>query len=262
MNDEGFRKGRGDGVNTQQVATRRGLRRAFRIVAGILGVLTIVLTMPFTVGAFFDDAERIHRLHYLAGSLGSGVLLGVSLLVCARRPEAIGPFWVAVASGVASTLAGVVSGDFISGVWFVAPIILVILFALHPARRALFDVDGVDIPTSILALAALVPAGAYALTQAELQRNGVSIDPHVEFHHYSGMAAYVFTLSLAGFAAALRVPGRRVAGWIVGAVAASLGLSSLLLSDYPSAFEPVWSWLALAWGIAVVAVAQLTREPA
>jgi hypothetical protein len=237
------------------------VRRAFRIVAAIVGVLAFVLTVPLTIVAFFDDAERIHQLHYLAGSLGSGILLGVSLLVCARRPEAIGPFWVAVASGVASTLAGIVSGDFISGAWFAALIILAILFALHPARRALFDVDGVDVPTAILALAALVPAGAYALTQAELQRNGIALDPHVEFHHYSGMAAYAVVLPLAGFAAALRVPGRRIAGWIVGAVAAGLGLSSLMLSDHPSAFDPVWSWLALAWGIAVVAVAQLTREP-
>lgn len=236
------------------------MRRAFRIVAAIVGVLALLLTVPFTVGAFFDDAERIHRFHYLAGSLGSGVFTGVSLLACARRPEAIGPFWVAVASGVASTLAGIVSGDFVSGVWFAAPLIIVVLFALHPARRALFDVDGIDVPTAILALAALVPAGAYAVTQAELQRNGVSIDPHVEFHHYSGMAAYVFTLPLAGFAAALRVPGRRTAGWIVGVVAAGLGLSSLLLSTYASAFEPIWSWLAMAWGIAVVATAQLGRE--
>jgi hypothetical protein len=107
-----------------------------------------------------------------------------------------------------------------------------------------------------------VPAVAFALTQAELQRNGFVSDPHVEFHHYSGMASYALSLPLAAFAAALRVPGRRIAVWIVGVTGAGLGLGSLLLSDYPGAFETVWAWLTLAWGFALVAVAQLRREAA
>ena len=174
----------------------------------------------------------------------------------------LGPFWVAVASGVASTLAGVVSGDFVSGLWFTAPISLVILIALHPARSSLLRIDGIDVATAFLGLVALLPAGAFALTQAELQRNGLTSDPHVDFHHYSGMASYALSLPLAAFAAALRVPGRRIAVWIVGVAGAGLGLGSLLLSDYPGAFDPLWAWLTLAWGIALVAVTQLRRGSA
>jgi len=237
--------------------------RAFRIVAGVLGVAVIGLSLPFAITSFTDDAESIHRLHFLAGVLASGLLLGGSLLICARRPESmIGPFWVAVASGVASTLAGVVSGDFVSGLWFTAPIALAILIALHPARSSLLRIEGIDVATAFLALVAVVPAVAFALTQAELQRNGFVSDPHVEFHHYSGMASYALSMPLAAFAAALRVPGRRIAVWIVGVTAAGLGLASLLLSDYPGAFRPVWAWLTLAWGVALVAVAQLRREAA
>jgi hypothetical protein len=239
------------------------MRRAFRIVAGVLGVAAIGLNLPFAITSFIDDAESIHRLHFLAGVFASGLLLGGSLLICAWRPEAsIGPFWVAVATGVASTIAGLISGDFISGVWFTAPISLVILIALHPARSSLLRTDGIDATTAFLALVALVPAVAFALTQAELQRNGSSLDPHVELHHYSGMASYALSLPLAAFTAALRVPGRRIAVWIVGVTAAGLGLASLLLSDYPGAFRPAWAWLTLAWGIALVAVAQLRREAA
>ena len=239
------------------------MRRAFRIVAGVLGVAVIGLTLPFAVGTFFSDPDQIHRLHGVAGVFASGLLLGGSLLVCARKPESrIGPFWVAVASGVASTLAGVVSGDFVSGGWFTAPIALAILIALHPARSALLRIEGIDVPTALLALVAVVPAVAFALTQAELQRNGFVSDPHVEFHHYSGMASYALSMPLAAFAAALRVPGRRIAVWIVGVTAAGLGLASLLLSDYPGAFRPAWAWLTLAWGVALVAVAQLRREAA
>ena len=239
------------------------MRRVFRIVAGVLGVAVIGLSLPFAITSFTDDAESIHRLHFLAGVFASGLLLGGSLLICARRPESmIGPFWVAVASGVASTLAGVVSGDFVSGLWFTAPIALAILIALHPARSSLLRIEGIDVATAFLALVAVVPAVAFSLTQAELQRNGFVSDPHVEFHHYSGMASYALSMPLAASAAALRVPGRRIAVWIVGVTAAGLGLASLLLSDYPGAFRPTWAWLTLAWGVALVAVAQLRREAA
>jgi hypothetical protein len=239
------------------------MRRAFRIVAGVLGVAAIGLNLPFAITSFIDDAESIHRLHFLAGVFASGLLLGGSLLVCAWRPETtIGPFWVAVATGVASTFAGLISGDFISGLWFTAPISLVILIALHPARSSLLRIDGIETATAFLALVALVPAIAFSLTQAELQRNGLTADPHVELHHYSGMASYALSLPLAAFAAALRVSGRRIAVWIVGVTAAGLGLASLLLSDYPGAFRPAWAWLTLAGGVALVAVAQLRREAA
>jgi len=233
------------------------MRRAFRIVAGVLGVATIGLTVPFAVGAFFGDVDRIHRLHFTAGALGSGILLGVSLVVCALDPDDLAPFWVAVAAGVATSIAGIVSGDFISGIYFTAPIVLLVLFVLHPRRRSLFAIEGVDAPTAALGFLAVVPAVAFALTQAELQRNGVASDPHVEFHHYSAMASYALSLPLAALAAALLLPGRRVAGWIVGVTGAGLGLASLVLSDYPGAFDPLWSWLTLGWGLAIIAVAQL-----
>jgi hypothetical protein len=239
------------------------MRRAFRVVAGVLGVLTIGLSLPFAIGSFVSETDAIHRFHFLSGALGYGVLLGVSLLVCAWRPEAIDPFWVAVSAGVAATLAGIVSGDFISGVWFPAPISIVVLLLLHPARGAVVDVAGVDIGGAVLALVALVPATAYALTQAELQRNGVPADPHVEFHHYSGMAAYVFAVPLAAFAGALLAPGRRIAVWIVGLSSAGLGVSSLLLSDYVGAFDPLWAWLLIGWAVVYVGLEELTakREP-
>ena len=239
------------------------MRTAFRIVAGVFGIAIIGLSLPFTIASFVDDSEAIHRLHNVAGVLGFGLLLGGSLLVMARDPESIGPFWVATASGVATTLAGLISGDFISGIYYTAPIGIVIIVALHPDRGALFDVEGVDMPTFALALAAAVPAVVFALTQAELQRNGAVSDPHVEFHHYSGMASYALALPLAAFAASLRVHGRRAAAWIVGVVGAGLGVASLVLRDRPGAFDTLWAWLALAWGVALVGLAEFrSRERA
>ncbi len=154
----------------------------------------------------------------------------------------------------------IVAGDFVSGLYVIAPITLVALFALHPERRSLFVIGGAA--AAALAAVAPVPAVAYALTQSELQRNGSSLDPHVEFHHYSGMASYASSLPLAALAAALRLPGRRIAVWIVGVTGAGLGLASLLLSDYVGAFDPVWAWLALLWGVVFVAVGQPRRGAA
>ena len=37
------------------------MRRAFRIVAGVLGVAVIGLSLPFAITSFTDDAESIHR---------------------------------------------------------------------------------------------------------------------------------------------------------------------------------------------------------
>jgi hypothetical protein len=41
-----------------------------------------------------------------------------------------------------------------------------------------------------------------------------------------------------------------------------VGGGSLLLSDHVGALEPVWAWLTLAWGLAVLVVARPLRGPA
>ena len=134
------------------------MRRAFRIVAAVLGIVAIGFSLPFAVGALLGEADRIHRFHFVAGTLGSGVLLGVSLLACARRPQDLGPFWVALASGVATTIAGIAAGDFVSGGYVIAPILLIVLFVLHPERRSLFAIGGVEGGAAALASDAPQPA--------------------------------------------------------------------------------------------------------
>lgn len=244
------------------VIERSGARTAFRIVAGVLGVGGVALSVPFSIISFFDDSQAIHRLHNVAFSALYGVLLGVALLACARRPEAnVSSFFVAVASGIAGAIAGLASEDFISGTWFTAPIAIVIMWLLHPARSRLLRSSGVDIPTLALSLLALVPAIAFLLTQSELQRAGSAADPHWELHHYSGMAAAVLALPLCGFAASFRESGRRLGAWLVGIAAVMIGFGSLLLSDYVGALDALWAWLTLAWGVAMIASTMMaTRE--
>jgi hypothetical protein len=230
---------------------RRGSGLAFRIVAGILGVGGIAFSLPFTIISFVDDSEALHRLHNVAFTALYGVLLGVALLVCAARPESnVSAFFVAVASGIAGAIAGLASEDFISGVWFSAPIAIVVMWLLHPAR--LLRPSGVDLPSLMLSLLALAPAIAYLLTQSELQRTGSAADPHWELHHYSGMAAAALALPLCAFAASFRESGRRVGAWLVGIAAMMIGGGSLVLLDYAGAFDSLWAWLTLAWGVTFI----------
>lgn len=238
------------------------MRMAFRIVAGVLGVGGIALSVPFTIISFVDDTESIHRMHNVAFTALYWVLLGVALLACAWRPERnISAFFVAAASGIAGAIAGLASGDFISGVWFTAPIAIVVLWALHPTRRRLLRPSGVDVPLFLLSLLALVPAVAFVLTQSELQRTGSAADPHWEFHHYSGMAASVLALPLCAFGASFHEPGRRLGAWLVGISALMIGAGSLLLSDHAGALDELWAWLAIGWGIAVVIFAEASDRP-
>lgn len=242
---------------------RGGTRLAFRIVAGILGVGGVAFSVPFTFVSFVDEAEAIHRLHNVAFTALYGVLLGVALLACVRRPEAnISPFFVAVASGLAGAIAGLASGDFISGAWFAAPISIVVMWLLHPSRRQLLRPSGFDAPTAVLSLLALAPAIAFLLTQSELQRTGVESDPHWEFHHYSGMAAAALALPLCGLAGSLRESGRRLGASLVGLSGVLIGGGSLALSDYAGSFDALWAWLTVAWGVAVIGAAEAERRGA
>jgi hypothetical protein len=211
--------------------------------------------VPFAVISFFDDAESIHRFHNVAFAGLYGVLLGAALLACAWRPERnVSAFFVAAASGIAGAIAGLASGDFVSGIWYTGPISIVVLAALHPSGRALLRPSGVDLPTALLSLVALAPAIAFLLTQSDLQRTGQAGDPHWEFHHYSGMAAAALALPACGLAASLRESGRRLGAWLVGVSAILVAAGSLALSDYAGAFDPLWAWLTLAWGVAIVVV--------
>jgi hypothetical protein len=70
------------------------------------------------------------------------------------------------------------------------------------------------------------------------------------------MAAAALALPICGLAASLREIGRRVGAWLVGVSAILIGAGSLLLSEYPGAFDTPWAWLTLVWGLAVIALAE------
>lgn len=246
---------------TGAAAAPRG--RAFRIVAGILGFLTVGLTVPFTILSFVSDEDAIHRMHNSSALITFGGLLGVLLIVCAFRPDEVVAFRVVLAATLAGVVAGVMSGDVVTGGSLIGLVAAVVTYALHPYRDEILRFGSVRPAPALLAVVAFVPAVAWALTQSDLQRHGVpDLDPHASMHHYSSMAAVALTIPAAALAASFVGRGRRPAARFVGVSASILGLISLGLRDHVGAFDALWSWLLVAGGIVYLALSELADRRA
>jgi len=239
-----------------------GRARAFRIVAAVLGFVTVAATVPFAVVSFMNDADAIHRMHNTATVITFGLLVGVLLLICAWRPtEHIAAFRVVGAVNVAALAAGAISGDIVAGGSFVGVIAFAILLVLHPYRGRVLRPVGLRAEPTVLAVLAFVPGIALALTQSELQRNGVpALDPHAELHHYGVMASVGITLPLVALVACLDGSGRIVAARAVGASWTLMGAASLLLQDAVGSFDVMWSWWLVVGGLAFVALSEVAER--
>lgn len=239
----------------------RGRTIAFRILAGLFGLLTVAFTIPFAIATFTDEQQEIHAYHNIGSGLAFSVVLGVGLLLAAWRPlEMLAPFQATFVASVLMAIAGLLADDLVSGAYFVGLLIAVVLIVLHPARRELWTLGRVRPSLLVLWIAWSVPAVAYAMTQIALQRDNPVSDPHVEFHHYSGAAASVLAVAAVALVTALGTRGTRAAGWLTGVAGAFLGVMSLAFSDKVSAFDAAWGWLAIVWAVAFVGLAEIEHR--
>lgn len=237
------------------------MRMAFRFIAGALGALAFVFSVPFAIISFVDDEQEIHLIHNLSGAAVYGVILGVGLLILAARPEDNPATLQGLAlAAVGALIGGLLAGDVIEGLWFAPAVMVLILFALYPDRAALVGPGRPQPLLALLVAAAAVPLVAYALTQARLQSEGSAVNPHVDMHHYGGMAAGALMLLLFAIAPALGAAGWRVAAWLAAIAMAIIAVGSLAYGDHESALDATWAWLALGWALAFAAVAQLSRR--
>jgi hypothetical protein len=235
--------------STYTPAVSRG-RLAFRLVGWIFGVLTIGYSLVLVVLSIVssDPSNTIHRFHFLGGLAGGG-LIGVFSIALVMRPGWTAAFHVLAAQAVAWTIGGLMGGDMISGLYISGPIGLIVLLLLHPEPRSLLRLPGhPSIALLIYAVLATMPAWIYAVTEAEFQ-HGSPADPHVQMHHWSGVA--VAALSIAGAAIATSLRGR---GWEFASAATPIaavlfGVAGLVFADYAGAPPRGWSWLAVAAGV-------------
>lgn len=134
---------------------------------------------------------------------------------------------------------------------------------LHPAGRDLFTtLRRTDLSRSMLAMAGGggVPALIYAVTNVGLQRSEGPGNIHWQLGHYGFIAAISFTMVGLAVLAGLRPPGWRLAAWPAGMIPALLGVVSLLNPGVDSSFSGPWAWLAIAWGIGFITLAERTHR--
>lgn len=229
----------------------RGRLLAFRIVGWLLGVATIGLYLPFVIISFVSDdpSQTVHRFH-VVGSFFGIVLIGVFSIVFVMRPDWIAAWHVLVAQALAYLFGGLMGGDLISGFWITGVVGLVLLGVFAPDRRALLRLPGhPSVALLTYALLCSIPAWIYAVMNAELQRLGSPSDPHVELHHWSGVAIAALALAGAALAASLRGEGWRFANAVTAVAAVGFGIAGLIFPADPGAPDEAWSWLAIAAGI-------------
>jgi hypothetical protein len=206
--------------------------------------------------------EHHHRIHDLTFSflLGTALLGMVAQLrapskTVASQLMALTPFVGLVLAVVATNMAVV------SVPWVVLGSFTVLAATLHPAGPVLFASLSVRranrLMLALVAIAAL-PLLVFAYTNIALQRTGG--DDHATLGHYGFMAAFSFTVIGVAVIAALGPAGARVTAWVAGFLPAILGIASIVFADVPSSLGLVWAFVTIAWGVAFVAAAELTRQ--
>jgi hypothetical protein len=228
----------------------RGRTRAFRIIAFVFGLFVILPSAAFAGIALIssDPIEQSHRVHTIGGLWGIG-LTGALLLAFAIRPSNLNAFQAGLVASIAMVVAGLVAGDLVTGFWYIGLIGTIVLYVLHPHRSEVLSFSGR--PSVLLigvGVIALFPAGAYALTMADLQGGPVT-DPHVELHHWSGMAIAALSIVFVGIVAGLRTTGWRTTAWLAAGAGVLFALTSIVYPDHPGALEAPWGWLLVAWSV-------------
>src|SRR5262245_27916945 len=125
-------------MDTQTSPTvSRGRLLAFRIIAGVFGALTILLTVGGAIPVLTNEHDKVHSFHVM-GALPVYVLLtGLPLVVLAIRPMDVVALRVAWATAIGSSIAAIFGQDLISGLFIIAPVVLVVLTILAPMRPEL-----------------------------------------------------------------------------------------------------------------------------
>ena len=247
-----------------------GKRIAFKVVSAVfaLGAFLGLFGIAVIFAWFDNDEGAIHRVHDMGFGVLFGVILTTGVLIQNWRPERrVSAFYqildVAVALLIAAALA--LSG----GGLFGGLIVLVaygVLFALHPYRSELLHPVREGFSPVLLALTVVgaVPLIAYALTTARLQRNGLSLDPHVKQDHWTLMTAMALAIVLVAFLSSFKFRGWRISAWCAAAGLFLYGLISAVYPHKAGSEGTGWSIVAIAGAVVFAAAAEweARRTPA
>ena len=241
---------------------------AFRIVAGLFGALSIVSTIVFAIPVFTNEEDKVHSFHVLGSAPVFILVTGLAMVVLVFRPGDVTALRVAWAVTIGTVIASIIGQDFVSGTYYIAPIVMVVLTILSPVRDELLRFGTPMIALLSLAIIAAIPAIIYAWDQARIQ---LQVDPmhdptgHWKFHHWSGIAGSALALVLVGAVVSFRRPGDRMWIWLAGLATMVFGAAGVIFSDdvrYPSTVGTLWGLVILFAGLVFIAVAEIAdRSP-
>ena len=235
------------------------MTRAFRIVAGVVGILLTLLQL-FFVGASVAEVggQEIHVVHNLMGLSTTTVLVSVPLLLLAWRPHQVAVLRLVVAGGIASFLGGLLSG--VLPFLLIAVALPIVFLLLSPDRRDVFRFGPPVVALLAIAVVGAVPGVMEASAQGDLQGGMTQGDEHISQLHYAGMSVGYLTLILA--AAWSAFPGRavRTARDLTGLAGGVLAVSFLAYPDAIGSPETIWAVALLVLSVVYVAVAEITAR--
>lgn len=241
------------------------------LVAGYIGLMVGQMALGlnfFRPGLFGQmehgttDSHRVHDVTY--GLLIATTVVGVVAQL--RRPtKNVAGMVMALIAFVALVLVAVLSDEFEIVVrrtpFRLVAAVAIVAALVHPAGRHFFRsfrVTQINWVMVTLVGLATVPLLSFASTNIRLQ--GTVRDEHFFQGHYAFMAAWGLTVVGVGLLASLCPDGWRVAAWTTGILSALLGITSVLYPDSTSSLDLGWALTAIAWGVAFVAVAELTKS--
>jgi hypothetical protein len=245
---------------------RRSLFSAFAVLFALVFGLGFFGWVFLVIGWFASGDEQIHRVHDIgAFGVAMGLFVASPLLILSWRREDIALVQMLGVAAVATLIGSVLALDWGFLLYIVILAVpLVVLLAFSKGWKR-FMSPGTGIAREFL-VAAIVAApfwGSFALTMAKLQRAGPADDPHVEMHHWTGMAIMGIGVVLMATLASTRTEGWRIVAWLTGAGSIVYGVASVAFATYPGNIVPyagsegaLWGTLAIVWGLVFIALAE------
>jgi hypothetical protein len=243
-----------------------GLRLSAAFFAFVFWVPSLALTdLVAALIPVHSEPKSSHAAGNLAYGIIGAVLVAPAFASQAHRPERkIAPLQQLALVILALGLAAVGSGAYM-GIAGAAVVLvpLVIVLAVHPARGAVSrQRPRPSLPLVALALAALVPALAYAWKMAA---NGRANLPPEDSYAYvptvwSGIVAMAFATISISFLAALRPRGWPIPAACVAVAAFLFGTASVINPDIPASGGRGWGATAILWSVAWSVAAILERN--
>jgi hypothetical protein len=246
------------------------LSRGKRIGLGILGLIVAFLIAgppdfaPFMVftGWSHELDGGAHQLHYVMRGIGAVVTLAVGLTLILKPSWAIGAAMVALATGLAYPIGGML-GQIVWPPAVIYPIVGIVVVAvvyLTHRDRLPWKLPADKRPTPSMAIIAAtaiiaVPLIVWGLNEAALQRGPEQV--HGDLGHWAGSTAFAVKVILMGLFASLKWSGWRLLLWSTGFSVFMLGFASMMMPNQASSIGEVWGVLAMLGSIGFVAVGEL-----